>query len=325
MGLWDNVKDWFTKYDMEEEKKKYAGETEKLNEALSAKEREAIKRRQEALEKEIANALPELPEIEIKPLPEFDEEEVKSSVKDKLDDEYKESFSELDKNYGSKIDNKVDAVNEYADKLNKKAAEYKNDTEESKEDFKNRAIKNGIIKSSIVSSKGDELNEVFNAKAGELKNDYEAKNQAITKEINALEEEKNSKAAKLDSNYQTKIQSEIDKLTKEFEKNKAEIEKQNLNAEKALAAAKAEQAKLKNELIAKKDSDYEKLLEEEKTFGIKDEERKKDYDERLRIAKDFYSQFPPKVAKELAYSNDKLYNLLGANYRYFREFLNELG
>lgn len=325
MGLWDNVKDWFTKYDMEEEKKKYASETEKLNEALSAKEREAIKRRQEALEKEIANALPELPEIEIKPLPEFDEDEVKNSVKDKLDDEYKETLSELEKNYGSKIDNKVDAVNEYADKLSKKATEYKNDTEESKEDFKNRAIKNGIIKSSIVSSKGDELNEAFNAKAGELKNDYEAKNQAITKEINALEEEKNSKAAKLDSNYQTKIQSEIDKLTKEFEKNKAEIEKQNLNAEKALAAAKAEQAKLKNELIAKKDSDYEKLLEEEKTFGIKDEERKKDYDERLRIAKDFYSQFPPKVAKELAYSNDKLYNLLGANYRYFREFLNELG
>lgn len=325
MGLWDNVKDWFTKYDIEEEKKKYAGEIEKLNEALSAKEREAIKKRQEALEKEIANALPKLPEIEIKPLPEFDEEEVKSNVKDKLDDEYKESLSELEKNYGSKIDNKVDAVNEYADKLSKKATEYKNDTEESKEDFKNRAIKNGIIKSSIVSSKGDELNEVFNAKAGDLKNDYEAKNQAITKEINALEEEKNSKAAKLDSNYQTKIQSEIDKLTKEFEKNKAEIEKQNLNAEKALAAAKAEQAKLKNELIAKQDSDYEKLLEEEKTFGIKDEERKKDYDERLRIAKDFYSQFPPKVAKELAYSNDKLYNLLGANYRYFREFLNELG
>lgn len=325
MGLWDNVKDWFTKYDMEEEKRKYADETAKLNDALSAKEREAIKKRQEALEKEIANALPELPEVEIKPMPEFDEEEVKSSVKDKLDDEYKESLSELEKNYGSKIDNKVDAVNEYADKLNKKATEYKNDTEESKEDFKNRAIKNGIIKSSIVSSKGDELNEVFNAKAGELKNDYEAKNQSITKEINALEEEKNSKAAKLDSSYQTKIQSEIDKLTKEFEKNKAEIEKQNLNAEKTLAAAKAEQAKLKNELIAKQDSDYEKLLEEEKTFGIKDEERKKDYDERLRIAKDFYSQFPPKVAKELAYSNDKLYNLLGANYRYFREFLNELG
>lgn len=325
MGLWDNVKDWFTKYDIEEEKKKYANETAKLNDALSAKEREAIKKRQEALEKEIANALPELPEIEIKPLPEFDEEEVKSSVQDKFDNEYNDNLSELEKNYGSKIDKKVDAVNEYADKLNKKATEYKNDTEESKEDFKNKAIKNGIIKSSIVSSKGDELNEVFNAKASELKNDYEAKNQSITKEINALEAEKESKAAKLDSSYQAKIQSEIDKLTKEFEKNKAAIEKQNLNAEKALAAAKAEQAKLKNELVAKQDSDYEKLLEEEKTFGIKDEERKKDYDERLRIAKDFYSQFPPKVAKELAYSNDKLYNLLGANYRYFREFLNELG
>lgn len=325
MGMWDSVKDWFTKYDIEEDKKKYADVTEKLNQALLAKEREAIKKRQEAYKKEIENSLPELPEIELKPIPEFDVEEVKNNVKDKLDDKYKEDISEIEKSYGDKIDKKASSVNEYADKLSKKASEYKSDAEESKEDFKNKAIKNGILKSSIVTSKSDELNEVFESKADELKKDYELKNQSITKEINALEEEKNSKEAKLDSNYQAKIQSEIDKLTKEFEKNKAEIEKQNLNAENALAKAKAERAKLQNELSSKQDTDYEKLLEDEKIYGIKDEERKKDYDERLNLVKKFYSQFPPKVAKELAYSNDKLINLLGANYKAFREYLNELG
>lgn len=325
MGIWDNVKDWFTKYDIEEDKKKYANEIAKLNEALLAKEREAIKKRQEAYKKEMENSLPELPEIELKPLPEFDVEEVKNSVKDKLDDEYIEDLSEIEKSYGDKIDKKASSVNEYAEKLSKKASEYKSDTEESKEDFKNKAIKNGILKSSIVTSKSDELNEVFDAKADELKKEYEHKNQSITNEINALEEEKNSKAAKLDSGYQAKIQTEIDKLTKQYEKNKAEIEKQNLNAENALAKAKAERAKLQNELSSKQDTDYDKLLEEEMLYGIKDEERKKDYDERLNLVKKFYSQFPPKVAKELAYSNDKLYNLLGANYKAFREYLNELG
>lgn len=325
MGMWDSVKDWFTKYDIEEDKKKYADVTEKLNEALLAKEREAIKKRQEAYKKEIENSLPELPEIELKPIPEFDVEEVKNNVKDKLDDKYKEDISEIEKSYGDKIDKKASSVNEYADKLSKKASEYKSDTEESKEDFKNKAIKNGILKSSIVTSKSDELNGVFESKADELKKDYELKNQSITKEINALEDEKNSKEAKLDSNYQAKIQSEIDKLTKQFEKNKAEIEKQNLAAENALAKAKAERAKLQNELSSKQDTDYKKLLEDEKIYGIKDEERKKDYDDRLNLVKKFYSQFPPKVAKELAYSNDKLVNLLGANYRAFREYLNELG
>lgn len=325
MGMWDSVKDWFTKYDIEEDKKKYADVTEKLNEALLAKEREAIKKRQEAYKKEIENSLPELPEIELKPIPEFDVEEVKNNVKDKLDDKYKEDISEIEKSYGDKIDKKASSVNEYADKLSKKASEYKSATEESKEDFKNKAIKNGILKSSIVTSKSDELNGVFESKADELKKDYELKNQSITKEINALEDEKNSKEAKLDSNYQAKIQSEIDKLTKQFEKNKAEIEKQNLAAENALAKAKAERAKLQNELSSKQDTDYKKLLEDEKIYGIKDEERKKDYDDRLNLVKKFYSQFPPKVAKELAYSNDKLVNLLGANYRAFREYLNELG
>lgn len=325
MGMWDSVKDWFTKYDIEEDKKKYADATDKLNEALLAKEREAIKKRQEGYKKEIENILPELPEIELKPIPEFNAEEVKNSVKDKLDEKYKDDLSDIENSYGNKIDKKTNSVNEFAEKLSKKASEYKIDTEESKEDFKNKAIKNGILKSSIVTSKSDELNDVFDAKANELKKEYELKNQSITNEINALEEEKNSKAAKLDSNYQAKIQTEIDKLTKEFEKNKAEIEKQNLNAENALIKAKAEREKLQNELSSKQDTDYGKLLEEEKLYGIKDEERKKDYDERLNLVKKFYSQFPPKVARELAYSNDKLYNLLGANYKSFREYLNELG
>lgn len=51
MGIWDNVKDWFTKYDIEEDKKKYANEIAKLNEALLAKEREAVKKDRKLIKK----------------------------------------------------------------------------------------------------------------------------------------------------------------------------------------------------------------------------------------------------------------------------------
>lgn len=324
MGLWDNILDWFSK----EEKYSYNKDeveraTNDLNNQLLERERNEERKRYDEYLKELETMLPEIPDLEYKEIPNISDEELEKKANEDVGSEKEKAIKKKEEYYNSKVENVNDAIEKNKEKLTESTEKLKQEGANEAENFKNKAIKNGLIGSSITSSYNKEIVDTIRKEAEELNKKYSTENEKLNSKIDELENLKSEAVNDLDGKYAEKLQSEIEALKKERDKNTENIKKYNADVEKQINNAKLEQEKIKSQLAKTYSDNYELLKKEELKHGYQGD-RKKEYDERLNIVKKFYSQFPSSLAKDLALSNKALVELLGANYNEFKKYLNTL-
>lgn len=324
MGLWDNILDWFSKEEKYSyDKKEVDRAVNDLNEKLLERERQDERKRYDEYLKEIEKLMPEIPDLEYKEAPTVSDEELEKKANESIGAERESAIKKKEDYYNSKVGSVNESIEKNTEKLAETTEKLKAEGVNEAENFKNKAIKNGLVGSSITESYNKNLVENIRKEADELNRKFDDENARLNKKIDELETLKAEAVDDLDGKYGEKLQKEIESLKKERDKNAEEIKKYNANVDKQINNAKLEQEKIKSQLAKTYADNYELLKKEELKHGYTGE-RKKEYDERLNIVKNFYSQFPASLAKELALSNKALVDLLGANYGEFRKFLNNM-
>lgn len=318
---WDEIKELFkTKKQKESEK------NEKVNDALQRESE--ITGRLKALEDEFNRNNPKEPD------PNFDEmfkpvklervsydllsdEEIENVAKNQADEKYRASLSKIDKQaYDDLV--KLNKEKEKAEKTHKKTLD---DIEKLysafKENSKNKAIKQGIARGSILKTAVDEYGEA--SKKGALRADeilsdaeksYDEKFDALTRQRDdALNNFDLAKAVEI-TNVINKLSDDRDKKIADQTRKNSAIEK--LENDENLKIEKEKQKYVENYKANKRLEESQKAYDE-KVNGYTGE-KLKNYAERYNVALSFYTSLDPDVAVKALEASGTMKGYLGNNY-----------
>lgn len=322
MSIWDKVAEWFTKEESDASlKDKQVKEKElidKLKEySNTSQQRE--KERYEEGKKKLDTDKPVFDYIEVNPK---SDEEISKEIESKYSEEYEPNKKHLEDKYSSSLSEAQLKKESTINKAQQDKSEIDREKSADEKSALNSAIRNGIVESSIIGGVKGEIDEESRRQTEELLSKVGKTIEGIDNKIGNLEKEKDYALENYDKQYAQKIESEISKLKKQRDKEVESANKYN----NSLSKAEANYELKKAAAYEKYDKDYQNYLDsrdsKEARYGYSGE-RKKDYDNRLKIAKEFYEGLPASKAIELISKNSELRDLLGYNYqslvRYFKE------
>lgn len=320
MGLWDSILDFFTKveYDKDAAKKK----EQELNSWLAKEQEKEEKKKNEAYEKGYENGLPEEKEFEYKEAVVDDDKTIEEKANNEYKDDWNVSNANLENEYVEDLNEFEDAAEEYADNAKKKHQGIEKEHAVNKDKAQNNAIKNGLVNSSIITETNNELEKAKDYSVKENANDFEQKINDIDDEIEKLSVERELKKNQLSSDYRKKIDSKINSLKADRQKEIDKIDKYNND----VAKQEKEYAQELKDYEKEYEEDWQKNNKKNEEYvrqnGYSGEE-KKDYDNRLKNAYDFYKQLPKKDANEMIQNNPNLRKYLGLNYNQLLKEINK--
>lgn len=318
---WDDIKDLFkTKKQKESEK------NEKVNDAL--RRESEITGKLKALEDEYEKNNPKEPEPDFdamfKPVKyervEYDvptDEEIENEAIKAADVNYKSSLEKIDKQaYDDMV--RLNAEKQKAESAHKKTLdEIESLFDAFKETSKNKAIKQGIARGSILKTA---VEEYGNAAAAGAATADDVLNDAVlsfNEKSDILQKQRDEALSNLDLKKAVEITETINKLKDDRNKKLAEQSTKNAAIEKKendenLKIEKAKQKYVENYKANKR---LERQIEQhdEKTNGYTGE-KLKNYAERYNVALGFYTSLDPDVAVKALEASGTMKGYLGNNY-----------
>ncbi|MGI6701011.1 MAG: hypothetical protein ACOX3U_00865 [Christensenellales bacterium] len=185
--------------------------------------------------------------------------------------------------------------------------------EQIKESIGNEVLKRGVGRSSIAVNRITDAALLRAEQAGVIESETRKEINAIENKIIELNKEKEDSVRAFDLAHAVKVQKELDKLIAERDKKAKEVIEYNNKVEKQETDYIADRAE--------KISDYEDKIKRE---GIQDEEyfnkygyypsMKQEYEERYKVAFDFYDKLETETAKRVLNNNRELEKYLGPVY-----------
>ena len=330
-SLWDEFKDLFKTGSQREQEKR-----DKLNDAL--KEEKDVVKQLEELEKQYLDSLPEdegpdldalfpadsgYKEIEYSV---DDDEEIERKAKEKTDAEKALAQEKLQNKYASDASSVEEGRQKAVDSLRD---EFKN-LEETygalADRAKEKAVENGVARGSVLSSTLNKLGDEKQESGQEAAARYRQKIDAIDNKLSALAEKLDGALEELDMKYAIELESDIQKLKEERDKQVEKYEKYNAD----IRAKQDKYAREREEDIA----EYLKRREEEEEKKKRDEEayemahgyegeKQKNYAERYDIAYEFYMSLDPDIAYDALKASPNMQYYLGYYYDQLQKALKE--
>ncbi len=321
--FWEEFKDAFkTKKQREKEK------AEKLKDALAAEK--AVDEKMDNLENEYQSYLDsQKEEIDLEALfptslglekieytPESDESISDRATAQNVAEKTKEVNS-VDEKYGARTDTLKDKL----DDAEKSHAQKDKDLEELYDSLRKSGfsdgVKRGTARGSIVSSLIDSLNSGESTSREEAYKNYLDGVEAINAEMSKLNEEKQIALDELDLKYASSLDKQIAKLKEERDATVAKYVKYNNNVEEK-----------EQKYAVQRQKDVEKFLEEQEKAEAKKEEEQREYEakygysgeklqnynERYRLAYDFYMSLDADIAESALDASPNMKYYLGNYY-----------
>lgn len=328
-SIWDEFADLFkTESQKQEEKQK------QINAALESEK--SILDQLSALDKEYQDSLPKEEEIDLEKLfpSDLGLKEVGYTVDSDEDIAARAAReSELSKQYAqNSIDGKYEAQISKVEENRQKAEEnLKSGYEKLRELYddlrkraENDALKRGLARSSIATSKLDSLDAARMAGASELQASYNSSMTDIDNIIAGLENEKQGALEELDIKAAMQLEERIAELKKERDKTVKEYEQYNNQVRKQNADYQAKRQNDVDAYLAKRESDKAAALQQqeeiEKKYGYSGA-KQENYAKRYEIAFDFYSSLAPEIAADALAASPNMKYYLG---NYYNKLLSAL-
>lgn len=325
---WDDIKDLF-----KTKKQKAAEENEKVNNALRRESQ--ITGQLKALEDEYNKNNPTAPD------PDFDEifkpvkydrvnydvlsdDEIKAVANDKAESDYKSSLDKIDKQaYDDLV--KLNEQREKAKETHKKTlSEIESLFDAFRENSKNKAVKQGIARGSILESAINEYGEAANA--GRTKADDVLSDALLSFEekSDALNRRRDEALSNLDLKKAVEITETINKLQENRDKQLADQNQKNAALEKKETDENLKLEKEKQKYVEnyKANKRLEKQQQDayEKANGYTGE-KARNFAERYNVALGFYTSLDPDVAVKALEASGTMKGYLGNNYEKFLSVL----
>ena len=323
MSFWDELKELFkTDDERDEERRRRLAEaqqgTSELEKQLAALDAEYKKKHGAKKEEYDLDALfPKdsgLKEIEYTPKT---DEEIRDSALKQADYEKAVDKDSLDKKYASQTSS-LDESKRIADKnLQESYKKLQDVYDDLRKNAENDAIKRGIARSSIITSKLGDLDYAKMLSVGEVESAYNAKMNDIESKLKSLENDRDVAMRELDLKYADKLAKSIDDLKAERDDLVLKYEKYNNTVRE------------KNEKYAKqREEDIAKFLKEKETELAAEEKAQADYEQqngytgekfeeyqnRFKLAYDFYTSLSPDIAVDALKSAPNMKYYLGLYY-----------
>ncbi|MBO4554969.1 MAG: hypothetical protein J5713_04230 [Clostridia bacterium] len=189
--------------------------------------------------------------------------------------------------------------------------------DELRRNAENDAIKRGVARSSIITSKLGDLDYAKMLSAGEVESAYNAKMNDIESKLKSLEKDKDVAMSELDLKYAEQVDKRIDELKAERDDLVLKYEKYN----NTVREKNDKYAKQREENIAKflKEKEEEQAADEkaqaayEKQNGYSGE-KLEEYQNRYNLAYDFYTSLSPDIAVDALKSAPNMKYYLGLYY-----------
>lgn len=312
--------------------------TQKLKEALTAEK--AIDEKMENLEKEYQAYLdsqkeeePNLEELfptslgleKIEYTPETDESITDRATAKNTSDKTK-AVEDVVNKYGEK----TSALEEKIENENKAHEKKDRDLEELYDSLRKSGVqsgvKNGIARGSIVSGILDNINRDESVSREQAYNNYLDGIEAINGEIDKLNEEKQIALDELDMKYASDLDNQIAKLKAERDATVAKYVKYNNNVDEKEKKYAVQRQKNVDEFLTarekKKEAEEKAQAKYEAQYGYSGE-KLKNYNERYKLAYDFYMGLDPDIALSALESSPNMSNYLGNNYSKLKKELNK--
>lgn len=320
-SFWNEVKKLFkTKQTIAEE------EAQKVGEAIE-KEKDVVQQLAE-LEKQYKENLPDDSTIDLDNLPkEISLDRIKYNPKSDADirleveNLLKENLVNGKKTIDEDTLNKVISLNEKQAKAQEDKSATLDEIEalfsKMKQSAEADSIKRGIQRSSIIS---EQLKDYDIAKAGsvdEVRTAYQNATSEIEKKLQSLQAEREDALEKLDLTHATQTTEKIAELTKERDKLQNEAVIKNNEIAKKESDYNLNVLKQRESMIAdakeQKEEDARKQAEYEKINGYSGE-KQENYSKRYDIALDFYLTLDPDIAEKALDSSSNMKYYLGNYY-----------
>lgn len=260
--------------------------------------------------------LPEVKTYERKEYKNEDNEEIKKQVEDEFGGSTESGLADIQTTYDGKI-NKVNA------KINKEENDYAMDTSKIKSEYsakksqaKNKAIDQGIARSSIVTAQSEKLDSDMQKELSDRQKQSKLLYDTYGMELTVLESQLENALSSFEIEQAVKIKKRINDLTDSIKKENEKILEYNnkmteLEQKSILAREEAiRRAKEKEELLA----------EEEKINGYTGA-KKENYDSRFSVAKKYYMSLPKERALAELDRDIDMHDYLGLYYSKLRSLL----
>ena len=253
----------------------------------------------------------------------IDEQTLRENSKDYYQDSYNSEKDKTNNKYKEQLENVEQTEKGYIEDAEKKNDSYTEKYNDKTESFKSTASKNGIADSSIIGAKKSDLESERDRYIGEVMQAMQNKlNKTKTKKDN-LKTEQENKIASLDAAFTKNVENMFNKLLDEENKKAEEV----VNANKKTAQEEKNYKEYQDRVVKEKAKEMQDMQAEMKEAELNgtfnSPEREREYDERLRIAKEFYSGFSRQSALESIDKNAPLKAFLGPRYyRLIREIQN---
>lgn len=328
MGVFDSATQWFNEQEKQSKQLKDGAkrDTVKITEndfnnilkQMEADEQDRLKTKRKEY---IDSFMPKEPVLD------YRQYEMKSdktlhdkAVADNKDDYLLES-QDIEKRYNEDIA-KADLASKKAREQSREEGEkIKYNGIKGMEAFKQRIVKNNLVDSSIMSDGRDKIIENSQGEIKHIKSMLDsALEQVAGQKAQALDKKEYSED-KIEREYKDKVSKQVERDRKSEQAKKDRVTEYNRDLDEKKAKYDEDVRRISVERGMEYDRQLDKLENYETRFGYSGE-RKAEYDERLRLAKQFYSQFPKEQAMQMIMHNRDLPALLGYYYEVLARDIN---
>lgn len=324
MSFWDDFKDLFkTKEQLEEERTQAISDALKKEEQVTTQLKQLEELYNSTLEKEpdINELFPSdsgLKTIEYTPKT---DEEITQLAADTYKGKYDEKKNDVTSSSLEKENSLLTKASEKKAQKETELGNLKSERDSAYEKTKNNAVKNGLSRSSIMDTQLEGVDSSYKAEADSVKNAYETELDSIANQIEILLSERESALEALDLQYAGDVKNKIDSLTKERDKLTKEYADYNQKVLEKQKDYAVEREKQINDYLEEKAEQAKIKAEYEKEFGYSGE-KKENYEQRFKIASDFYNSLSPDIAVDALKASPTMKYYLGIYYDTLLDNLN---
>lgn len=260
--------------------------------------------------------IPEVKTYERKELKEENAEAIRKQVEDENSGATEVGKLKLQADNDAKKSGIVSKMQTEQAELAADKKDIKSDYEDKKSDFLNRAIEQGIARSSIVGAESERLEKEESEEIRAREAESKLKNDAYSVELTVLEDRLNAALDSFEVEQAVKIKKRINDLTEEIRRENEKI----LEYNNKMTELEQKSIKARDEAIAKAAAEAKELERYEAKYGYTGD-KKDNYLQRLDVAKKYYMSLPKETAlKELENDTD-MHDYLGLYYNNLRTLL----
>ncbi len=321
-SFWDEFKDLFKTQSQKDEERR-----QQIKDAVEAEK--SLTEQLAALDKEYRESLPEeeLPDLDklfpedsglekIEYTPATDKE-----LSDRAQAEIDYARTEEKNDLMSKYDDAVKSLTEQSDKAGETMREsYKKLSDvytDLKKQAENDALKRGIARSSIATSRQSDLDTARSQSEKEVKEVYDAEITAINGEIAALQNEQETAFEELDLKYAAELEDRIAELKEERDKTVEKYNKYNNSVAEKDREYAIQREKDIAEYLENREKERLEKEEEQREYESKygySGEKLENYSKRYDLALDFYTSLSPDIAAAALDASPSMRYYLGNYY-----------